>query len=66
MTRPGIEPQFPGLLVNILTIMPMSGNTPKWYMLKLESVLENETQNIEIQTDHLIPARRPDLEIIYK
>ena len=25
MTRPGIEPRFPGPLVNTLTIMPMSG-----------------------------------------
>ena len=33
-----------------------------------ESVLENETQNIlwdfEIQTDHLISVRRPDLMIL--
>ena len=39
-------------------------------MHKPESVLENETHKIlwdfEIQTDHLIPARRPDQEIIYK
>ena len=35
----------------------------KWYMHKPESILENETNKIlwdfEIQTDHLIPARRP-------
>ena len=40
----------------------------KWYMHKPESVLENETHKIlwdfEIQTDHLIPARRPDLVLI--
>ena len=35
-----------------------------------ESILENETHKIlwdfEIQTDHLIPARRPDLVIVNK
>ena len=35
-----------------------------------KSVLENETHKIlwdfEIETDHLIPARRPDLMIINK
>ena len=39
-------------------------------MLKTESVLENEAYkilwNFEIQTDHLIPARRPDLVLIIK
>ena len=39
-------------------------------MHKLESVLENEKQKIlrdfEIQTDHLIPARRPDIVLINK
>ena len=39
-------------------------------MHKPESVLENETHKIlcdfEIQTDHLIPARRPDLTIVKK
>ena len=39
-------------------------------MHKPESILENETQQIhwgfEIQTDHLIPARRPDLVMINK
>ena len=42
----------------------------KWYMHNLESVLENETNKLlwdfEIQTDHQISARRPDLEIISK
>ena len=42
----------------------------KWYTHKPESVLENETHKIlldfEIQTDHLIPARRPDLVLINK
>ena len=41
----------------------------KWYMHNPESVLENKTHkafcNFEIQTDHLILARRPDLVIIY-
>ncbi len=35
-----------------------------------ESILENETHKIpldfEIQTDHLISARRPDLEVVNK
>ena len=39
-------------------------------MHKPESVLENETQKVlcdfKIQTDQLIPARRPDLRIINK
>ena len=42
----------------------------KWYMHKPESVLENKTHKIlwdfEIQTDHLITARRPDLVLINK
>ena len=37
----------------------------KWYMLDPASVLENDTHKLlwdfEIQTDHLISARRPDL-----
>ena len=39
-------------------------------MLNSESVLDNETHNVlrdfEIQTDHLISARRTDLVIINK
>ena len=42
----------------------------KWYTHKPESVLENKTHKIlwdfEIQTDHQIPARRPDLVVINK
>ena len=42
----------------------------KWYMLNPESVLENETHkqlwDFDIQTDHLILARRPDLVIFNK
>ena len=38
--------------------------TAKWYMYKLESVQKNETHkilwNFEIQTNHLIPATRPE------
>ena len=45
-------------------------NHTKWYTHKPESVLENETHKIlwdfEIQTDHLITARRPDLVLINK
>ena len=40
------------------------------YMHNPESILENETQkllwDLEIQTDHLILARQPDLVIISK
>ena len=42
--------------------------TTKWYMHKPALVLENEIRRIlrdfEIQTDHLIPVRRPNLVII--
>ena len=45
-------------------------HSTKWYMHKPESVLENETHKIlldfEIQTDHIIPARRSDLVIVKK
>ena len=45
-------------------------HTNKWYMHNPASVLENDTHkllwNFDIQTDHLIPARRPDLIIINK
>ena len=45
-------------------------HSTKWYMQKPESVLENETHKIlwdfEVQTDHLIPARRPNLVLIDK
>ena len=37
----------------------------KWYMHNPASVLENETHKLlrdfDLQTDHLISARRPDL-----
>ena len=42
----------------------------KWYVNNPESVLENETHKLpwdfEIQKDHQISARRPDLNIIIK
>ena len=45
-------------------------HTNKWYMHNPKFVLENERHkilwNFEIQTDHLISARRPDLVIDYK
>ena len=45
-------------------------HTNKWYIHKPASVLENDTDkllwDIDIQTDHQIPARRPDLIIINK
>ena len=44
--------------------------TNKWYMHNPAPVLENDTHKLlwdfNIQTDHLIPARRPDLIIINK
>ena len=49
---------------------PKFDHTTKWYMHKLESVREIETTKIlwdfEIQTDHLISARRPELMLILK
>ena len=45
-------------------------HTSKWYMHKPAHVLENNTHKLlwdfNIQTDHLIPGRRPDLIIINK
>ena len=45
-------------------------HTNKWYMHKPASVLENDTHKLlcdfNIQADHLIPARRPDLIMINK
>ena len=45
-------------------------HTNKWYMHNPAPVLENATHKLlwdfNIQTDHLIPARRPDLIIIKK
>ena len=45
-------------------------HTNKWYMHNPKSVLENEMLKLlwdfEIQTDHLISARRPDLVIVDK
>ena len=45
-------------------------HTNKWYMHNLAPVLETDSHKLlwdfNIQTDHLIPARRPDLIIINK
>ena len=45
-------------------------HTNKWYMHNPVPVLENDSHKLlwyfNIQTDHLIPARRPDLIIINK
>ena len=45
-------------------------HTNKWYLHNPEFVQENETHKLlwdfEIQTDHQISARRPDLVIINK
>ena len=48
----------------------MFDSTNQWYMCNPESVLENDMHkllwNFEIQTEHLMSARRPDLIIINK
>ena len=45
-------------------------HTKKWHMHNPALVLENDTHkllgNFDIQTDHLISGRRPDLMIINK
>ena len=45
-------------------------HTNKWYMHNPAPVLENDTHKLQwdfkIQTDHLMPAWRPDLIIINK
>ena len=43
-------------------------HTNKWYIHNPAPVLENDTHKLlwDIQTDHLTPARRPDLIIINK
>ena len=45
-------------------------HTNKWYMHNPAPILENDTHKLlwdfNIQTDHLIPVRRPDLIIISK
>ena len=45
-------------------------NMNKWYTHNLESVLENEMNKIlsdfEIQTDHLISARQPNIVTVNK
>ena len=46
------------------------GHTNKWYRLNPAPFLENETHNLiwdfNIQTNHLMSARRPDLLIVNK
>ena len=45
-------------------------HTNRWYMHNPAPILENDSHkllwDVNIQTDHLIPARRPDLIIIIK
>ena len=45
-------------------------HTSEWYVNKPESVLANDTHknlwDLEIQTNQLMPARRPDLALINK
>ena len=42
-------------------------HTTEWYIHKPKSVRENETYwNFEIQTNHLISPKRPDLVLINK
>ncbi len=56
----------PLVIVQEIEVLPYT----KWYMHNSEYVLENETHKLlwdfEIQTDHIISARRPDLIIINK
>ncbi len=48
----------------------MNRSLQKWYMHNPAPVRENDTHKLlwdfDIHTDHLIPARRPDLIIINK
>ena len=45
-------------------------HTNKWYMRNPAAVLKNDTRkplwDFNIQTDHLISSRRPDLRIVNK
>ena len=41
-------------------------DTTKWYMHKLEGDGDTILRDFEIHTDHLIPARRPNLIIVLK
>ena len=56
--------------ININKNSNNNNHTNKWYVHNLESVLENETYKIlwdfEINMDHLITARQPDIVIINK
>ena len=58
------------LLIIIIIIIMSFDHTNKWYMHNPAPVLENDTHKLlwdfNIQTDHLIPARRLDLIIINK
>ena len=55
---------------NSLGVNNNNNNTNKWYMHNPAPVLENATHKLlwdfNIQTDHLIPAKRPDLIIMNK
>ena len=70
MTRPWIEISSPGPQANTLLIKPMTRIQKKWYMHNPAPVLANDSHKLlwdfNIQTDHLIPIRRPVLIIINK
>ena len=57
-------------MIIIIIIEIKFDHTNKWYMHNPEPFLENDTHKIlrdfDIQTDHLILGRRPDLIIINK
>ena len=64
-----------GMIIIIIVIIIMCKKSKfdhmsKWYMHNTAPVLENDTHKLlwdfDIQTDHLISARRPDLIIINK
>ena len=55
-------------IIVIIIIMIIINHTKKWYMHNPAPVLENDTHKLlwdfNIQTDHRIHARRPDLVVI--
>ena len=58
------------ITILLLVLLLLQDNANKWYMYNPAPVLENDTHkllwDLDIQTDHLISARRPNLIIINK
>ena len=68
-TKSGVKKSQLIIIIIIIIITKLKfDHTNKWYMHNPASVLENETHKLlwdfDIQTDHFISARRPDLIII--